>query len=485
GDGTVKFVPLGNYSNYNLLSSSFTYTLTDNDGDSATATITLSVTPVADAPTMQADRTVSTNEDNSWSGSAHNGDKSNPVALGLILPTKADQVDLNSVGTIGDAPERLGLLTFQFSNSITFGTATIVYDTDGNGSLDGTLQTIAKNQSFTIDIPGISYTGASGTYSLTQAQYESLAIIPAEDNAGNILFTIKTASHEVTDTGALIGTGDIVSAVKTQNVTVNVLAVTDPVSLTFDSDGTEADGNNKTYTFTALSEGINVINLDAILTATSGDIDGSENRWYTISGIPTGTVVTVGTSSGTADASLGGGLGAVTVQFPSNTDIDPAFTMTFPEQFSGTVSGTITLKATDTAQGSATTSIINETDSVAFNIVVAPVADITTLAVTQAQGDEDTPIALAIRPTSVDSSETFTITIADIPSGSEMIYNGTSIYTTSETSGSVTIAAFDSTKTLTIKPPFNSNGDFNLHVTAHSVDAGQTGASSSTLALSV
>ena len=480
GDGTVKFIPLGNYSNYNLLSSSFTYTLTDNDGDTATATITLSVTPVADAPTMQTDRTVSTNEDNSWSGSAHNGDKLNPVSLGLILPTKADQVDLN--GVTGDNPERLGLLTFTFSNSVTFGTATIVYDTNGDGSLDGILQTIVKNQSFTIDIPGISYTGASGTYSLTQAQYESLAIIPAEDNAGNILFTIKTASHEVTDTGALIGTGDIVSAIKTQNVTVNVLAITDPVSLTFDSDGTEADSNNKTYTFTALSEGINVINLDAILTATSGDTDGSENRWYTISGIPTGTVVTVGTSSGTADASLGGGLGAVTIQFPSNTDIDPAFTMTFPEQFSGTVSGTITLKATDTAQGSATTSIINETDSVAFNIVVAPVADITTLAVTQAQGYEDTPIALAIRPTSVDSSETFTITIADIPSGSEMKYDGVIL---DSSSGSVTIAAFDSTKTLTIKPPLNSNEDFNLQVTAHSVDAGQTGASSSTLALSV
>lgn len=485
GDGTVKFIPLGNYSNYNLLSSSFTYTLTDNDGDTATATIRLSVTPVADAPTMQTDRTVSTNEDNSWSGSAHNGDKSNPVSLGLILPTKADQVDINGAGTTGDNPERLGLLTFTFSNSITFGTATIVYDTDGNGSLDGTLQTIAKNQSFTIDIPGISYTGASGTHSLTQAQYESLAIIPAEDNAGNILFTIKIASHEVTDTGALIGTGDIVSAIKTQNVTVNVLAVTDPVSLIFDSDGTEADSNNKTYTFTALSEGINVINLDAILTATSGDTDGSENRWYTISGIPTGTVVTVGTSSGTADASLGGCLGEVTVQFPSNTDIDPAFTMTFPEQYSGTVSGIITLKATDTAQGSAITSIIDETDSVAFNIVVAPVADITTLAVTQAIGYEDTAIALAIRPTSVDSSETFTITISDIPSGSEMIYNGTKIYTTGETGGSVTIAAFDSTKTLTIQPPHNSNGDFNLHVTAHSVDAGQTGASSSTLALSV
>lgn len=517
GNGTLRFDPNANYSDYNS-DSLVRYQVTDADGDTATANITLSVTPVADVPTMQANQTITTYEDNSWGGSAHNGDKSNSVALGLTLPTRADQVDQNNA-TGGDAPERLGLLTFQFSNSINFGTATIVYDTDGNGSLDGTLQTIAQNQSFTVDITDVANyhpTGTSGTYHLTQAQYNSLAIIPAEDNAGNIVFTIKTESHEVQDSGALFST-DIKSSVQTQMVTVDVKAVTDPVTLTFDSDGTELDSNNKTYTFASISEGVNIIDLDAVLTATSGDIDGSENRWYTVSGVPVGTIVTVGSASGVVDAT-----GSVTVKFPSNTDIDPVFTLKFPEQYSGTVNGTITLKATDTAQGSATTGIIDETDSVTFSITVTPVADTATLAVKQAVGSEDAGrtagntssagassidapqngINLDIKVTSddKDGSETYTVVIGKIPDSGVIYYGDTTngIVTINEfgvvtgtnvnisvsnigtdsnggSAWELTITNFGNTVPLKFIPPHNSDLNYTFEVRAKTVDGTNSG----------
>ncbi|MDO9206794.1 MAG: VCBS domain-containing protein [Sulfuricurvum sp.] len=492
GDGTVKFVPLGNYSNYNLLSSSFTYTLTDNDGDSATAMITLSVTPVTDTPIW----------DNNSSGTQTTADnisvttnEDTIVSLGLFMPTIKDATD-NSIGT-GDHAERLGYITLTSVD-----TGAKIYQGDGT-----TLLFTGNNDTMTIVIvtsPGVIDTTvhhtdlALGTaIQLTAAEFAALKILPPLNVHNDIDMTLSVTSFEVDDLGNKLTayTGATSTALA---VHVEVLAITDPIALSFDNtmslgNITATDRSDDTFAYTATAnEGLAAIDLKALLTNTSGtstplgDLDGSEQRSYTVSGIPEGTIINLGGTTATANAS-----GIATVNFSNASELlsDPTFTITLPTQYSGTVNATIILSVYD--QDADSTSINAGllasplTQTVYFNIVVAPVADITTLAVTQAQGDEDTPIALAIRPTSVDSSETFTITIADIPSGSEMIYNGTSIYTTSETSGSVTIAAFDSTKTLTIKPPFNSNGDFNLHVTAHSVDAGQTGASSSTLALSV
>src|SRR5690554_7765444 len=51
---------------------------------------------------------------------------------------------------------------------------------------------------------------------------------------------------------------------------------------------------------------------------------------------------------------------------------------------------------------------------------IKPVADEVTLALNgRATGKEDEPIALNIRPTSSDPSETFNITISDIPVGAD------------------------------------------------------------------
>lgn len=478
GDGTLRFDPYAHYSDY-ASDSSVVYKVYDTDGDYATQTITLSVTPVADAPTWAAHSGVTTNEDTM-------------VALALVMPTIVDNSDQNNA-TAGDHGQRLGYITLTSVD-----TGAKIYKEDGTTLLftgdnntmsivivdgSGNLDTTVHYSDLTLDA------GYASAIKLTQAEFAALQILPPPNKHNDIDMTLSVMGYEVDDDGDKIGSA---STAATGGVHVEVSAVTDPITLSFDNTMTLGDittdaHTDDTFTYTATAnEGIAAINLQSLMSPTSGnsvDLDGSEQRSYTVSGIPEGTIVNLGGTTATSNAS-----GIATVNFSNASELlnDPSFTMTFPEQYSGTVNATIILSVYD--QDADTTSINAGllasplTQTLYFNIVVAPVADITTLAITQAQGDEDTPIALAIRPTSVDSSETFTITIADIPSGSEMKYDGVIL---DSSSGSVTIAAFDSTKTLTIKPPLNSNEDFNLQVTAHSVDAGQTGASSSTLALSV
>jgi hypothetical protein len=102
------------------------------------------------------------------------------------------------------------------------------------------------------------------------------------------------------------------------------------------------------------------------------------------------------------------------------------------------------------------------------SLVIAPVADAVTLAVdAPAVGNEDTAIALVIRPTSADPSETFIVTVSGIPSGAKIYYGGVEL---TVAGGSVSIANFSTATLLTITPPLNSNVDIPLSVSAVSVD---------------
>ncbi|MBP8996187.1 MAG: VCBS domain-containing protein, partial [Synergistales bacterium] len=132
--------------------------------------------------------------------------------------------------------------------------------------------------------------------------------------------------------------------------------------------------------------------------------------------------------------------------------------------------------ATDTAiSGSATLA----------NLVVLPVADQVTLAVSSSsRGLEDSEIALKIKPTSSDPSETFRVTLSGIPDGAVLKYGGGE---QTVTGGEVTIDDFDSNESLTIQPPLNSNEDFTLKASAVSVDTldGYTDVSASSETLDI
>ena len=520
GNGTLTFTPTANYSGD---TNGFTYQVSDSDGDTASASVALSVNPIADAPAISVEN-VSTTEDN---GNADEG--TNSVALNLHAPTlSGDQTDINDThGTdAGDHAERLGYVTISFNSGVD---GAIIEKADGTD-----LFTVGTNtQPMTIYITpdgnantDYHYTGldpdASGVIKLTQSEYEDLHIIPAEDNAKNINLNISVTSYEVDDSGVPwdVNNPDLYETANATEV-VDVQAVTDAVTLLYNQQGDEGGSDDTDYTHASGNEGeIGTIDLGALLDATSGDLDGSEHRSYTISGIPEGTIINVGG----VQTAVAAGETSATVDFPDNTVADPAFTMTLPEQYSGTVHATITLKAVDTDSDSSGT-ITPETAEVTFDITVDSVADTVTLQVAQATGDEDAgrsagnsandstaddinapqngiPLDVKVSSEDTDGSEKYTVSISDIPDGGSVyIYDksdgswnlfdnssSNAHNVTIDTSGSgykVTITDFDNAHTPKFIPPHNSDADYNLTVASYSVDSNGDDSSSHTQTLTM
>ncbi|MDH1365191.1 DUF5801 domain-containing protein [Acinetobacter johnsonii] len=158
-----------------------------------------------------------------------------------------------------------------------------------------------------------------------------------------------------------------------------------------------------------------------------------------------------------------------------------------PENVSGTFKIKVeayTVDYDDDNEGTGTPATAVSGQAWLQGIIIAPVADgINTLSLNgRAIGLEDTPIPLSITPRSSDPSETFNITISDIPAGAKIIYGGVE---QTITNGSVTIFNFSTSTPLTITPPFNSNVNFTLSVTATATDGNVTSAPSSTLSIPV
>ena len=478
GDGTLKFTPSGNYSNYNAMPT-FTYGVTDDDGDSATGTVLLTVTPVTDTPTWSAHSGATTNEDT-------------PVALNLVIPTITDNTDQN-VGAIGDHGERLGYITLE-----SIDTGAIIY----NGAVAITTGSETSIKIVIVDshFPDVldtdtHYSDCSSdpayatAIKLTAAEFAALQILPTSNKHNDIDMTLKVTSYEVDDSGNKLST--YVGKEATLPIHVEVLAITDPITLFYNVQGAEGGCHFTNYTHVAINEGSLAIDIGAILdaTAVNGDHDGSEIRSYTVSGIPEGTVVTIGGVTATVAV----GQTSATVNFPDNTVQDPTFTMKLPDQFGGQVNATITLNVQDTDSDSSTASPIINTQSVTFDVYVTPVADVISVAVNQVEGLQDAgrtividpvtglvtsetinsanglPLVINVSSDDKDGSETYNVIIGDIPIGTTIYYNGTEQVISS---GSTTITGFSNIASLKLIPPLNNNADFVLKVTAQSVEIG-------------
>ena len=519
GDGTLTFHPTANFSG---ATAGFTYGASDNDGDTANASVGITVIPVADKADMNGtdaglkESTIVTQqylEDNNNNSNAENNIPAYAEKVGLILPQITDNTDQTATNSNDDQPEKLGLITLTSSTTETITAGGTDYTVDSGG------RTIFINDVSNYHYSGIDTTGA---ISLTQAQFEAIEVKFKNDNAVNPKFTVSVNEYEVNDDNTL--KSGIAPANNIQNYAVDILAVTDPVSLEWDNNGglgtiSTTSTTNDTFTFTTVNEGVTLIDLKSLLTKTSGlqtdlhgDLDGSEHRSYTISGIPEGTIVTLGGRSVAA-----GSDGTATVNFPDNTADDPDFTMTVNPQYSGHFNGTITLNVQDTDSDS--TGMINtQSASVKFDMNINPVADQVTLKVAQAQGDEDAGrensnnenvnadsidapangIALNINvisddnkdigPAPVNTKETYDVTIDGIPDGGSLyVYDNSSsswklVDKTSSDSGNITIdATANGTYKVTIVdyqndhlskfiPPYNSDADYTFNVSAYSVD---------------
>ncbi|MCT7568427.1 hypothetical protein, partial [Aliarcobacter butzleri] len=543
-NGTLTFTPNKDYSKYeadNGYLPNFKYKVSDTDGDYAQGQINIQVKPSVDGTDIKSG-TVTTYEDNK-----NTQEGQNSVSLGLLQPTIKDNTDKNDTAK-GDHGERVDYITLNFTNGTSVKGA-VLEKADGTDiaaissnnqtvkivivKADGSVDTDFHHSNITL--------GQSGVVYLTKEEYEGLKIQHAEDNDTDIKINISTKTYEVDDSGKPLSNSQVNNQGKTDSATVTVVIkpVTDDISLKWndESAGTISD-SGKTYTFNDIKEGNDTIDLKALLTKTSGtelndgttgnkaDLDGSEKRTYTISGIPEGTVVTLGGQTAVANDK---GIAIIVFSDTNNKVADPDFSMKFPTSFSGTVEGKITLSVYDNGVESGqrdTTDYGNgangiKTAEVDFKVNVNPVADEATLKVGQVVGYEDTArntnkniqdkdgtikhpengIALDIKVSSTDTdgSETFTVTIKDIPDGGAIFvkepltgkdilvtyaedgtptikvwnngvledYTGTTI---TANKGTITIEKFDNENPPKFIPPHNEHGDFKLNVDAKTVD---------------
>ncbi|MFX4274705.1 hypothetical protein ACN2EP_00085 [Aliarcobacter butzleri] len=543
-NGTLTFTPNKDYSKYeadNGYLPNFKYKVSDTDRDYAQGQINIQVKPGADGVTITTNK-VETYEDNK-----NTQEGQNSVSLGLVQPTIKDNTDKNDTAK-GDHGERVDYITLNFTNGTSVKGA-VLEKADGTdiATISSNSQTVKivivkADGSVDTDFHHSNITlGQSGVVYLTKEEYEGLKIQHAEDNDTDIKINISTKTYEVDDSGKPLSTSQANNQGKTDSATVTVVIkpVTDDISLKWndESAGTISD-SGKTYTFNDIKEGNDTIDLKALLTKTSGtelndgttgnkaDLDGSEKRTYTISGIPEGTVVTLGGQTAVANDK---GIATIVFSDTNNKNADPDFSMKFPTSFSGTVEGKITLSVYDNGVESGqrdTTDYGNgangiKTAEVDFKVNVNPVADEATLKVGQVVGYEDTArntnkniqdkdgtikhpengIALDIKVSSTDTdgSETFTVTIKDIPdsgaifvkeplTGKDILvtyaedgtptikvwnngvledYTGTTI---TANKGSITIEKFDNENPPKFIPPHNEHGDFKLNVDAKTVD---------------
>ncbi len=383
-DGRLTYTPNPDYSNHGG-SDEFYVTVTEDNGAQQTIRVTTNVIPVADAPELTVDASaVSTDEDVA-------------VSLGLNVPKTTDDSDQNTAGAAGDNPERLGPITlsgFPAGAQLLDGTTSdsFLHTFDGTGSVT----IIISNN---VDGPHIN--GATGTLTLTTAQYEALKVLPPAENHVNFTVDVSVTSYEVGESGnplTMDVNGDPIDGAESNvSVTVNVQAVTDGIDLTIhngDDNYVDADSTAGAVTLPAFDEDADInlkdylqITLDETGDGNSGaDTDGSEQRWFEVSGVPEGWTVDGVLITAPGQSVLVTIPDAYNGASPSLPDI----VIKPPADFSGDLSGVqVTLHAQDRKGSPEEGTQIS--DSVYLNLRINPLGgDVTAGDVTT---EEDTAVA--------------------------------------------------------------------------------------------
>ena len=321
-DGSVTYAPASDFS------GTEEFVVRTTDGTTTDSAVTATVEPVADAPTLGANRSAATFEDTA-------------VALDLSAPVVTD----DGTGAGNDATsERIGVVT-------------LTGLPEGAALLDGAglpLLTVGTDPVRVVISDVATVNGTSGDLTLTAAQYAALQVRPPEDDAGNFTVTASATSFEVDAAGDRLP--DVPGAATTQSVAVSVQAVTDDAALVFDdgvaaasvagadaiaySDG--AGGAGDTEATVSLQEDTR-FDLRGILEASFGDLDGSEGRALVITNGSSDTIRVGGTNVAAG--------GSITIPATGQTGDEASFpkiNIGAGFNFSGTLSGIgITLTAQD------------------------------------------------------------------------------------------------------------------------------------------
>ena len=411
-NGTLTYTPNDDYSNHGNPDELYV-AVTEDNGPTVVTKVTVNVIPVADAP----DLTVSAAEVTTPEDVA--------IALGLKSPSVTDNVDQNGVGvgSEGDNPELLGLISL---SGIPAGAKLL----DGAGAelvaADGSdITIILTDLDGLIDgqhLAELLANPPAGTLLMTKAQYEALQVLPPAESHKDFTVTVKVSSYEVDEQGdALVIGGNLISQESSATVKVIVEAVTDPVELTFtNGSSTFAQAMAEDSTFD-LSSILNVA-YPSIDGNSVADLDGSEERWFEVTGLPVGSVIN-GQTIMTIDQ-------VVRINAPglSSTSTDlPNMNITPPMDYSGgAVAVTVTLKAKDRDGDTPTANPAVEESQVTLNLTVQPAVDTPLVAGVITQEDIAVKFLGNVEPGDQDGSEKITaITIKDIPSGWTVVdHNG-------------------------------------------------------------
>jgi len=300
-------------------------------------------------------------------------------------------------------------------------------------------------QSITIVLTdGPTVAGTTGDLSMTRAEFEALKVLPPENSHANFAVEMTVSSHEVNGAGniATVGGTPVPGAESTTTVDVYVQAVTDNAALVFDTGattgiaGTEGTiayggaGGNTEATVTLREEGS--FDVRDILSASFGDLDGTELRSITIKNDTGTTILVNGTeladgASRTIDAKAGaaGQTGGI--------DSFPAVRIGGVGDYSGDLDGVkITINAQDkdgdgywnagahvpgTVDGVAEASVADNT--VTLNLRVLPGAGDVTAADVDTSEDGAVAFLAGVAVTDADShgSEVIDAIAFEIPAG--------------------------------------------------------------------
>ncbi|WP_220150328.1 Ig-like domain-containing protein, partial [Thalassospira profundimaris] len=251
-----------------------------------------------------------------------------------------------------------------------------------------------------------------GTWTLSASDLEGLTLTPADDYSGSFDLGVTVTSTDGDDTATTSG-----------SITVDVAGVADAPTL----EVSDASGSE---------EGAIALDIDAGLT------DASEVLSITISGVPDGAVLSAGSDNGDGTWTL-------------TADDLEGLTITPADDYSGSFDLGVTVTSTD-GEDTATT-------SGSITVDVAGVADTPTLEVSDASGSEDSAITLNIDAGLADSSETLTITISGVPEGATLSAG------TLNDDGTWSLTS-DDLDGLSITPPDDYSGSFDLEITASTQD---------------
>lgn len=412
-----------------------------NEGDPIPLTITLTtdtqpgVTTIINVTGVPSDAILSAgikNQDGTWTLT--------PAELtGLILYPEAHssgEITL-SVTAISSLDGMVAIDTANFKLTIEGDASTPVLSVSNSSGLEDTSIALSITSNLTdndgSEVLSISITNVpagavlsagtnngNGSWTLSSAQLINLTLTPATNYSGLMqLNVIATATENGT------------TSTSSSSIFVNVFGVADVPTLNV----IPASGNEHSPI---------ALNISAALT----DTDGSETLVVMVAGVPTGAVLSAGTDNGDGTWTL------TTAQL-ANLTIAP------PTNFSGTF--TLDILA-----------ISHEGNSSAYanaqlGVTVSGVATTPILSVIPASGDEDTAIPLLISASLVDNdgSEVLAITITGVP------LNATLSAGIDNSNGTWTLTPAQLTN-LTITPPNNYSGSFNLSITATSSENATT-----------